>query len=238
MSSTPRNVLIVEGAKDRNFLNHVLISHGFSRSPIADHDHFIIGRSGEPDELAIEIVVAGGFNKISGKLKTVFRPDDYDGIAIVADMDQIEDNRWESLRGSLTRHGFKQLPARLPTDGLVLAGDGNPSLAIWLMPDNLSAGLLESFACRLVSPEDRAWLHATTTVADLPEGTGTFSRERDLEKAQIHTWLAWQDEPGCPLGTAVAKHYLRTDHGSVALLCDWVVRWLAASGSRRAVVNP
>lgn len=100
----------------------------------------------------------------------------------------------------------------------MLPAGGNPALAVWMMPDNESAGMLESFACKLISSEDPAWVHASATVASLPEDAGRFSRERHLEKALIHTWLAWREEPGCPLGTAVAKNYLRTDHHGVERL--------------------
>ena len=135
-----------------------------------------------------------------------------DGLAIAGDMDLWADNRWESLRGTHGTFGFNTLPGVPPKDGLVARREQNPALGVWMMPDNESAGMLESFACKLVAGEDPAWVHATATVASLPVGAGRFSRERYLDKASIHTWLAWQEEPGCQLGTAVAKKYRRTDH--------------------------
>ena len=144
-------------------------------------------------------------------------------------MDLLADNRWESLRGTLGNFGFDTLSGVPPKDGMVARQGQSPALGIWMMPDNENAGMLETFACRLVAGEDPAWLHATAAVASLPEGADRFSRERHLDKALIHTWLAWQEEPGCQLGTAVAKNYLATDHDDVGRFCSWIERWLAAS---------
>jgi hypothetical protein len=160
MGITPRNLLIVEGPGDIHFLNHILRSSGFSKSPQAGFGKFIVARPDFPEEAAVRIIGADGFERIPEVLKIEFQPDDLDGLAIVADMDLLADNRWESLRGSLRRHGFDSLPTKLPSVGLVLPAEGNPALGVWMMPDNGSAGLLESFACKLISHEDPAWVHA------------------------------------------------------------------------------
>ena len=229
MAGTTRNLLIVEGQGDIHFLDHILRSRGFSRSVQAGSGRFIVARPESPESTAVRIIGADGFKGIPEALKREFRADDLAGLAIVADMDLLEDNRWESLRGTLAGYGFDSLTKVLPKEGLVARQEQNPALGVWMMPDNENAGMLETFACRLVAGEDPAWLHATAAVASLPEGAGRFSRERHLEKALIHTWLAWQEEPGCQLGTAVAKKYLRTDHDDVGRFCSWIERWLAAS---------
>ena len=218
MAGTPRNLLIVEGMGDIHFLNHILRSRGFGKSPQAGFGKFIVARPDFPEAAAVRIVGADGFEGIPEALKREFRADDLDGLAIVADMDLLEDNRWESLRGTLASYGCDLLTKVLPKDGLVAREEQNPALGVWMMPDNESAGMLESFACRLVAGEDSAWVHARETVATLPEGAARFSRERDLEKALIHTWLAWQEEPGC-----------QPDHDDVGRFCSWIERWLAAS---------
>ena len=188
-----------------------------------------VGIGNFPDSAAVRMIGADGFGRIPEVLKREFRADDLDGVAIVADMDLLTDNRWESLRGTLAIYGFDSLPNELPKDGLAVRREQSPALGVWLMPDNTNAGMLETFACNLVSREDPAWIHAVASVDSLPENAGRFSRERHLEKALIHTWLAWQEEPGCQLGTAVAKKYLSTDHDDVGRFCSWVERWLAAS---------
>lgn len=43
-------------------------------------------------------------------------------------------------------------------------------------------------------------------------------------KAHIHTWLAWQEEPGTPMGLAITKRYLNADAPYVQQLMDWISR--------------
>jgi hypothetical protein len=234
MGSFPRNVLIVEGFNDRHFVDHLLRPKGFRKATkLADSKNFIITMPEWTEAEAVRIVVADGFDEIPSAIRNVLRPDDLDGFAIIADTDLIEDNRWESLRGTLGKFGFSGLPDLPPAGGLVMDNLGIPALGVWMMPDNQSSGMIESFACKLVNAEDPSWLHARLAVAELPEAEGQFSRSRHLEKALIHTWLAWREEPGCQLGTAVAKGYLRNEHEEVARFCDWIEGWLRSSSARR-----
>jgi hypothetical protein len=48
--------------------------------------------------------------------------------------------------------------------------------------------------------------------------------EPSTPKAQIHTWLAWQEEPGQPFGIAVTARYLDADAPHAQKLVDWVRR--------------
>ncbi len=49
-------------------------------------------------------------------------------------------------------------------------------------------------------------------------------RFRDVyeSKAHIHTWLAWQKEPGKPLGQAITARYLDADAPHAQQLMDWI----------------
>ena len=42
-------------------------------------------------------------------------------------------------------------------------------------------------------------------------------------KAEVHTWLAWQAEPGRPLGLALTRRYLDADHALAQRFHDWLV---------------
>ena len=108
------------GKGHRDFLNHILISHGFRKSALADKEkNFIVDKDGQPEEAAIRIHQCEGFDNLPRALKAEFQPDSLDGLAIVADMDRHDDRRWPSLRGTLASHGYIDLPDALPTQGLV-----------------------------------------------------------------------------------------------------------------------
>ena len=48
-------------------------------------------------------------------------------------------------------------------------------------------------------------------------------------KALIHTWLAWQEDPGTPLGLAVTKRYLDGDHALAQQFVQWLLRLFPTS---------
>lgn len=48
-----------------------------------------------------------------------------------------------------------------------------------------------------------------------------------LRKANIHTWLSWQEEPGKPMGQAITKRYLDTSAPHAQQLIDWMRRLFA-----------
>jgi hypothetical protein len=87
------------------------------------------------------------------------------------------------------------------------------------MPDNSLPGSLEDFATHLIPPDDALWPRAMKAVEDIPVGERRFTAPR---KAEIHTYLAWQKDPGAPLGLAVTKKYFQTDTD----LCKRFVAWL------------
>jgi hypothetical protein len=46
-----------------------------------------------------------------------------------------------------------------------------------------------------------------------------------LKKAHVHTWLAWQEEPGTPMGLAITKKYLKNVHSEPCLrFISWIRR--------------
>lgn len=51
--------------------------------------------------------------------------------------------------------------------------------------------------------------------ARYPEAVG------ETMKAVLHTWLAWQEEPGLPYGTAIRARYFRHD----SEVAECFVRW-------------
>lgn len=71
------------------------------------------------------------------------------------------------------------------------------------------------------------WYHEPGFLAEfalsLAEGLGmtTFVVVR---KAMIHTWLAWQREPGRPMGLAITKRFLDPEAPSAMEFVAWVRR--------------
>ncbi len=46
----------------------------------------------------------------------------------------------------------------------------------------------------------------------------------------MRTWLAWQEEPGKPFGTAITARYLDADAPPAKALVDWMRRLFIPDG--------
>jgi hypothetical protein len=75
-----------------------------------------------------------------------------------------------------------------------------------VMPDNETGGRLEDFVSFMVPEGDKLWEHAGSAVDAIPDELRRF-KPAHRAKAHVHTWLAWQKEPGVRLGpgTHVAR---------------------------------
>jgi hypothetical protein len=94
---------------------------------------------------------------------------------------------------------------------------------IWMMPDNLTAGALEDFLQRLVPAGDSCWQHADTSTKQARQ-LGAPLKENDCTKGAIHAWLAWQDPPGRPFGTALSASILKHDSPEALEFVSWFRR--------------
>lgn len=106
-----------------------------------------------------------------------------------------------------------------------------PRVGIWMMPDNQNNGILEDFLRFLVPVGSQLFEHVKCSIANIPEGERRFT-ELAEPKALVHTWLAWQKEPGKPLGMSITARYLDPDVTQVDVLMSWLNRlFLSRSGT-------
>lgn len=173
--------LLAEGSDDKNLVMHVAREHGieFDQEEIRD------------------------CRGITTLLHEIL-PETLKGtatVAVVVDADLDLAGRWNAIQHQLRQAGY-EAPATPPAEGLILFSRP-PAVGVWLMPDNTIPGTLEDFAKELIPSNDRLWRRAVSAVAEIPATERRFKAER---KAEIHTYLAWQEEPGTPLGAAVAKN--------------------------------
>lgn len=84
--------------------------------------------------------------------------------------------------------------------------------------------MLEDFISFMIpEPEKDVLLTKADEVLSAIETEGINNyKKAHHSKARIHTWLAWQDEPGTAMGTAITKQILSTNGD----LCMTFVNWL------------
>ena len=103
---------------------------------------------------------------------------------------------------------FPKMPRDLPPSGLIADNDDGKRLGLWIMPDNASKGALELFL-RFLVPDDSSalWQHSVKSVSEARQ-LGSKCRDCHVDKANLYTWLAWQDEPGQTPGLALTRKIL------------------------------
>ena len=146
-------------------------------------------------------------------------------LGVVVDADEGVERHWQAIRSVLGRSGFYSgLPRVLPIDGLICKPDDAEQLivGVWIMPDNRVNGMMEDFVACMIPEGDRLLDEADATLKHLEENKLNRYKPVHYAKARIHTWLAWQDEPGMPMGTAITCRVLSADKE----LCGRFVSWL------------
>jgi len=151
----------------------------------------------------------------------ISRPDPPKIIGVMLDADQSPANRWQSIQDKLKHYSYL-FPAVPNTEGTVIESVENLSkLGFWLMPNNLDSGMLEDFCAQLAEPQSLAFAEECVKQA-LERNLTTFNQKVHFRKAVIHTYLAWHDEPGYPLGKAITSQALRPHTDLAIKFVDWL----------------
>ena len=166
-----------------------------------------------------------GYPRLLDTLDTEIDAPGLESLGIVVDADENLQSRWQSLRNRIFECGYSSIPEEPNPHGTVIPDPNRPMLGIWIMPDNRLPGILENFIAFLVPNRETniLWQHAAQCVASIPEGHKAFPEVR-APKALLHTWLAWQVEPGKPLGQAIAARYLDPQSETADCFVQWVKR--------------
>jgi hypothetical protein len=115
--------------------------------------------------------------------------------------------RWDDVRTWCSSE-LADLPEQIPAGGLDVVHADGVRFGVWIMPDNRFTGMLEDFLVQLI-PDDSRDLYeiATKCVAEAKRNRAPFRHVHE-RKAELYTWLAWQDPPGLRLHEAVGHTVL------------------------------
>jgi len=199
-----KKILLVEGSDDEHVLKHICAQR----------------RIGELDEIKSQ----GNVSRLLESFPVRLKESNVDALGVVIDADTDLTARWQSLRDRLTSSGYQNVPANPIRTGTILEAPLEgllPRVGVWIMPDNQTTGILEDFLHFLVPRGSRLFEHVKASVESIPEGERRFS-QLDKPKAVIHTWLAWQQEPGKPFGTAITAKFLDANVTEVSVLVTWL----------------
>ena len=193
--------LLVEGRDDREVVYQFCNIHG-----VSNRDYF-------------SVEAKDGYENLREDLS--IRPKASDSIVgAIIDADEDLAVRWLSITGVLIDLGY-DMPAVPPPNGLIIDHTRFARVGLWVMPNNTTAGILETFLALLVDNDDDLFPVAMRAVAEIPLGMQRF-RDVDKAKAHIHTWLAWQEQPGTSLGLAITRRYLDANTPIAGTFLSWL----------------
>lgn len=196
-----------------------------------------IGDKGVISEILSAWDVPCPFVKDCGSVDDVFKmlrlyltnPGKYRTVGVVVDADAHPEGRLQRFTQILNSSSLYHLNEKTPlaaegmiTDGIVVDA---PRVGLWVMPDNQSHGMLEDFLAAMADTTHSELMeeseHAISNVEK--RGIQLYSAQH-RPKAKIHTYLAWQKDPGSTLPQAIQKHYLNVSSANARPFVTWIER--------------
>ncbi len=215
-----KSILLVEGTDDREVIFQLL-------------NHYGLGDVTKSKQIVVE-VAKGVSNILDVALAEIENNMTLETMGLVMDADSSVMNRWDSIKSKLD--SFKAVPVTPENNGTIFTVTrlnlSEITVGVWIMPNNQSPGMLEDFIQSLVPDHDNLWQRAQNCVAQIPAVELPFDTTQKTvdgmvawsTKATLHTWLAWQDEPGKPMGLAITKKFLNAKSPHAQTLMQWLRR--------------
>jgi len=202
--------LLVEGADDKRVIPELIEANGISWGETASQSIVYIEKFDGIENLLAPKVIS-----------TELKASNLEILGILIDADQNPDDRWKQVRNQCL-DSFPELPENLPKQGLISSNASNQKLGVWIMPDNETCGMLETFLAYLV-PEHQVgsvWKHAVLSLEEAVK-IGVPCKEYHHDKARVHTWLAWQNPPGRQLHNAIMEKIFDPSHPKAKDFVQW-----------------
>lgn len=206
------HVLLVEGKEEVRTLPELLELAGI---PWPNDDHPVTIRELE----GIQNIIA------DGAIEAEFKASGLKALGVIVDADGNPDDRWRRIASRLTQI-IPDFPEFIDQRGVIHVSESWPRVGVWIMPDNVRQGMLETMLLELRTIEDPLQQHISEVLARARELGAPF-REVHRPKAELHTWLAWQDPPGLQIHMAVKARLLNPTNPVTGAFVGWFRRLFA-----------
>jgi hypothetical protein len=199
--------LFVEGRDDLFLIVNLLEGHG-------------VDMKNRP----IEIVDRRGVEPLLETIEAEIKAATEHPIGFVLDIDVCLQDRWRAVTERI-KSLVESIPSVCPTEGFISTVPEYPHpFGVWMMPDNKrDFGKLEDFVEQL-APKDNKLMQLARTSTKQAKKSGAAFSDNDEIKAVVHTWLAWQREPGLPFGTALNASFLDSNSPNAIPFLNWMNR--------------
>jgi hypothetical protein len=107
-------------------------------------------------------------------------------------------------------------------EGLIVKPANEEKFGIWIWPDNNENGILEDLYLMLVQDNDLLLNEAKRVVDNLPNIEPIRFKPQHKSKAIVHSWLAWQDNPGSPIGASIQRSVIDLNRPVIHKFKTWL----------------
>ena len=203
--------LLVEGKNDKHVIWALCKKHQVQKT-------FSVKEPGEDE---------GGVDALLNSIAVRLKQSNLKALGIVLDADQAIENRWNAVCERLMQAGYSNLPDSPDPNGSIIELDQMPRVGIWIMPNNHLPGMLEDFVTELIPEDDALAPKAKNILLEIENENLNRYSSLHHQKAFIHTWLAWQETPGQPMGLAITAQALKHNQPLAQSFVDWLNRLFA-----------
>lgn len=209
MARQHEKVLLVEGAEDQRVIPELVEANG-------------IQWGDREKDWIVQIKSMDGVENLLNKqrINVHLKSSALKVLGIILDADDEPADRWQSMRNCLLER-YPEIPEELPATGLIHGNPGEIKVGVWMMPDNRERGMLETFL-QFLLPESgkELWTFSEQSCRQAKESGASF-KDCHLDKAKIHTWLAWRNPPGRQLHNAITERILSPASPQAAVFMRW-----------------
>ncbi|MDX2052814.1 MAG: DUF3226 domain-containing protein [Polyangiaceae bacterium] len=200
--------MLVEGSDDLRAIPHLLETAGVAW--------------GRKDKPIVKIIQCEGVATMLAPdfITTHLKASGLVALGVIVDADNSAQDRWRTIRERVLDL-YSDAPSDMPATGVILRATGKPTFGAWIMPDNVNRGMLETFLLFLRPKDNPSLLAYAQEVIQEAKNRGAPFLEQHQDKAEIHSWLAWQDPPGRQLHNAIMERMLGNKHECIESFVAW-----------------
>ncbi len=200
--------LLVEGEQEKRIIPELMKANGITWED-AEKNPIVLIEPKKGDQFINQ-------KSISLQLKT----SDLTALGIIVDADNDLNARWDSVKNACSNN-IDKLPEQIPESGLICRTTTGVKFGVWIMPDNKNQGMLENFLAYLIPDESEpVWQYAQEATREASNRGAKFKNSHQY-KANIYTWLAWQNPPGRQPHTAITAKILDPNHPKAQTFVSW-----------------
>lgn len=230
----PHGVLFVEGLDDEHAIKQLLARHN-----IHIHD----------DDCPLRVQCKGSDTGVIDAISVAIKASGKHAVGFVVDTDAFDPpspkfpkgrrlsrtDRWSAIRNRLASVEValpsppQAIDSELPPHGFIARSPRfQRDVGVWLMPDNRADyGKIEDLLTTLIPAGDELFKLAQKSTTEALAFSAKRSpgnqaiQSQDERKGQLHSWLAWQEEPGMSYGHALRRKYFDHDSDVAKAFVAW-----------------